>query len=126
MFPNSLEKVVVVPIYKWGSKDSVEQYRPISLLPDISKVLEKIINNRLVNFLETRNLISAAQFGFRADKSTSDTVHKLTYFVVNKLDAGNKCLTINIDLAKAFDTVSHPILLYKLKKMGIRGTQLQN
>lgn len=125
VFPDALKKSVTVPIYKAGDKTVVSNYRPISLLPSISKILEKLINKRLKHYLETHKLLSGNQFGFREKISTADALHKLTSYVVENMDRGQKSLGIFLDLAKAFDTVSIPILLNKLETLGIRGIPLQ-
>lgn len=125
IFPRCLKKAIVIPIFKSGNKDLVNNYRPISLLPSISKILEKIINSRLVNYLEKNEFLSSAQFGFRAKLSTADAVHSLTDYVSEELGKGNQTLGIFLDLAKAFDTVSVSTLLYKLEALGIRGTPLK-
>ena len=125
VFPTALKKSIVIPIHKCGKRDCITNYRPISLLPSLSKILEKIINKRLINYLENKNLLSESQFGFRTGRSTDDAVHIFTDFVIRQLDNKKKCLTIFLDLAKAFDTVSFPILLQKLETLGIRGNQLR-
>lgn len=125
VFPKCLKKAVVVPIYKSGSKDQVTNYRPISLLPSMSKILEKIINNRLYKYLEDKSILSKRQFGFRPKMSTDNAVHHLTAYLAQELDNGNHTVGIFLDLAKAFDTVSIPILLRKLEAIGIRETQLK-
>lgn len=125
IFPSGLKQAVVVPIFKSGNKALVNNYRPISLLPSISKILEKIVNTRLVNYLENNKYLSPAQFGFRAKLSTADAVHTLTDYVSEELGKGNQTLGIFLDLAKAFDTVSVPILLNKLEAIGIRGLPLK-
>ncbi|KAG7310313.1 hypothetical protein JYU34_003072 [Plutella xylostella] len=125
IFPRCLKKSIIHPIHKSGDRDRVENYRPISILPSISKLLERIINTRLINYLESNNLLSNCQFGFRTGKSTDDAVHKLTDYIARNLDKGQKTCGIFLDLAKAFDTVSVPILLNKLHNIGIRGTQLK-
>jgi hypothetical protein len=125
IFPKCLKKSVVIPIFKSGSKAQVANYRPISLLPATSKILEKIINNRLVQYLEKNALLARTQFGFRSKLSTADAVHELTDYLVQELDKGNKTIGIFLDLAKAFDTVSTPTLLLKLESLGIRGSQLR-
>lgn len=125
VFPKCLKKAVVIPIYKSGDKNLITNYRPISLLPSLSKILEKIMNNRLMKYLEKNSLLSSRQFGFRPKLSTSDAVHQLTDYITRELDKGNHTIGIFLDLAKAFDTVSTPILLHKLENLGIRGTQLK-
>lgn len=124
VFPDALKQSIVIPIHKSGRRDCVNNYRPISLLPSLSKIMEKIINRRLVNFLENKKLLADAQYGFRPGKSTDDAVHNFTEFIATKLDEKKKCLTIFLDLAKAFDTVSSDKLLAKLESMGIRGSEL--
>lgn len=125
VFPDVLKKAIIVPIFKAGDRQRVCNYRPIAILPAISKILERIINSRLVKYLESNGLISSCQFGFRSGRSTEDAVHKLTDYVIRNLDNGNKALAIFLDLAKAFDTVSVPRLLAKLERIGIRGLQLK-
>ncbi|CAF4754797.1 unnamed protein product [Pieris macdunnoughi] len=103
----------------------VSNYRPISLLPVIAKILERIVNKRLLSFLETQSLISYNQFGFRKQRSTADAVSNLTEHISEKLDMGQVCIGVFLDLAKAFDTVSRCILLRRMKLLGVRGVALQ-
>lgn len=124
VFPSAFKKSQVVPVFKGGDRCCVNNYRPISILPTLSKILERLMNTRLVKFLETNRLLSSSQFGFRANKSTSDAVHQLTEFIISKLDTKKKTLAIYLDLAKAFDTVSIPILISKLEHLGVRGETL--
>lgn len=124
-FPTNLKKSIVIPIFKTGNRDNVNNYRPISLLPTLSKILEKIINIRLQNYLEKYNLLSSNQYGFRAKMSTVDAINKLVTHAVQQLDNNKKCVGIFLDLAKAFDTVSIPLLLRKLEFIGIRGVALK-
>jgi hypothetical protein len=124
-FPDQLKLAEVIPIHKGGDGGCVNNFRPISKLHTLAKVLEKLINKRLINYLETKKLLSCSQFGFRAGTSTSDAVHELTDYIVANLDQKKKVIAIFLDLAKAFDTVSVPILVNKLETLGIRGTQLK-
>ncbi|CAH2086476.1 unnamed protein product [Euphydryas editha] len=124
VFPTQLKESIITPIYKNGATDDVSNYRPISVLPSISKVIEKLINSRLKNYLNKFNLLSASQFGFRTGRSTVDAVEALTSVIIDHLDGRGKCLTVFLDLKKAFDTVSFPILLQKLERIGIRGAAL--
>lgn len=125
IFPTSLKKALVHPIYKAGDRSDPNNYRPISILPALSKILERVINSRLTSFLETFSILADNQHGFRHGRSTDGAVLELTDFVARNLDAGNKCLSIFLDLAKAFDTVSTKILIQKLEAIGVRGTQLK-
>ena len=123
--PTVMKMANVCPIYKSGDKSLISNYRPISLLTSLSKILEKIMNTRLLHYLEKNGILSNNQFGFRKNRSTEDAVTSLVDFVVTKLDDGHKCTGVFIDLAKAFDTVSSSILLKKLECVGIRGKALE-
>ncbi|CAG9137934.1 unnamed protein product [Plutella xylostella] len=114
----------VCPIYKSGDKNDVTNYRPISLLTSLSKILEKVVNNQLLKFLEKESLLHDHQFGFRRGRSTEDAVANLVDHVAKKLDSGERCVGVFLDLAKAFDTVSRPILLKKMASYGIQGLAL--
>jgi hypothetical protein len=125
LFPDEWKMASVCPIFKCGSRDKPENYRPISLLGAFSKILEKIVNKRLVDFLEKQNVLSARQLGFRRGKSTEDAVRYLTTSVAACLDEKENCIGVFLDLAKAFDTVSVPLLLKKLNDSGVRGLALE-
>lgn len=121
IFPHILKKALIRPVHKNGDKSCVDNYRPIAILPSISKILERLIYNRLIKYLEKNELLATTQYGFRSNKSTDDAVHELTDYIVRHMDSKKKCVAIFLDLAKAFDTVSIPILLVKLHNLGIRG-----
>lgn len=123
-FPLSLKQSIITPVFKSGDKGEVGNYRPISVLPSISKILEKLINNRLIKYLQRFNILSKSQFGFRQGLSTEDAVTALTSLVTENVDKKLKCLTVFLDLRKAFDTVSVPILIRKLENIGIRENSL--
>jgi hypothetical protein len=90
----------------------------------LSKIIEKLLNKRLLSYLDKFNILSPAQFGFRRGKSTEDAVCELSSLVTEQLDKRGNCLSVFLDLRKAFDSVSHQILVQKLEKIGIRGTSL--
>lgn len=125
IFPSLFKESLVTAIHKGGDKEDVSNYRPISVLPSISKILEKLINKRLLNYLKKFNILSKSQFGFRTGMSTEDAVAALTSVVAETLDNKSKCLAVFLDLKKAFDTVSLPILERKLELLGIRDIPLK-
>ena len=120
-FPNGLKITKVIVIHKSGKKDNMGNYRPISLLPQMSKILEQIIKERLQNYINKHNILIDNQFGFRVGRSTAHAVDRLIDSISNKLDNTYKYLTVSIDPKKAFDTLDNGILLKKLSNFGIRG-----
>lgn len=124
IFPKCFKNAIVIPVHKSGDKKIPSNYRPISLLSALSKVLEKLVNKRLMRYLETEGLLASNQYGFRAKRSTNDAVLKLTSNLTSYLDNGKKCVGVFLDLQKAFDTVSIPILISRLQNVGIRGIPL--
>ena len=121
VFPDSFKIAKVIPLFKGGNKEDSNCYRPISLLPALGKLFEKIISKRVITFFEKHKLFSPHQFGFRAKFSTEYAVHDIYEKLLHNLDKGLSSCAIYLDLAKAFDSVSHTILLRKLKQYGIRG-----
>lgn len=124
IFPRDLKRSIIHPIYKGGDRGDINNYRPISVLPVISKIMEKLINSRLLGFLNTFSILSKNQYGFRTGISTENAISDLTRNVTTHLDNKKKALCIFLDLKKAFDTVSIPTLLYKLNRIGIRDNFL--
>jgi hypothetical protein len=124
-FPNSLKVARVIPIFKSGPRDMASNYRPISTLEFLSKVYEKAMCNRLLNFLGKYNLICDQQYGFRANCSTSDAVLRFTDSVYGALNRSKYLIAVLLDLSKAFDTVDYGILFGKLYKLGVRGLALE-
>lgn len=125
IFPPALKIAVITPIHKNGKTDDPTNYRPISVLTSISKIIEKILNSRLINYLNRYNLLSNTQFGFRSGRSTEDAVITLSSKIIAQVDNNQKCLAVFLDLKKAFDTVEISTLLKRLDDLGIRGVALE-
>lgn len=124
-FPTHFKKATIRPVFKGGSKTDVSNYRPISLTSSFAKLFEKIIKLRLVDYLNKNKVLSNMQFGFQKDLSTQDAIAKVTSIIYDAIDSKRACLGVFVDLAKAFDTVSHGLLLEKLENLGIRGNVLK-
>ena len=122
--PGKMKIAKVIPLFKSGSKTSVENYRPISILPALWKVFEKIVYDQLSNYLEHNNLITTSQFGFRKRYNTERAVTLFTDEIRQAIDQGKLTGAVFIDLQKAFDTVEHSILLSKLLPMASRTLSL--
>ena len=112
----------VVPVYKSKDKHEMSNFRPISLLPVASKILEKIIHTRLYSFLSQNNFFIKNQFGFRANHSTDLAASSLINQICNALNNKQKVMSVFLDMSKAFDCVDHNILLQKMKVYGIKGS----
>ena len=119
--PDLLKIAKTIPIYKKGSKLVTSNYRPISLLSNLNKILEKLMFNRVYKFLEDQSCIYNLQFGFRKKHSTTHALIAITETIRKALDNKKHACGIFIDLQKAFDTVNHSILIDKLSHYGIRG-----
>lgn len=116
--PNELKYAKVKPLYKKGSKLEVGNYRPVSVLCSVSKILEKSVYMQLVNYLDANDLIYHLQSGFRGNYSTETCHIHLMDYVREQTAMGNFTGMLLIDLQKAFDTVNHDLLCEKLKVLG--------
>ena len=116
-----MKLAMITPIFKGGSKLDVSIYRPVSVLPTISKVLEKPMLTRLPKYLDKSKIIYKHQFRFQKTRSTILTVLDLSTRITKALDSGNYVDSVFLNFAKAFNTVIHQILLSKLENYGIRG-----
>ena len=121
VFPKILKLGSITPIYKKGDPRQLDNYRPVSTLPIFGKILEKIIYNRLYDYLLAVNAIFDCQFGFRKMHSTYHAVNYSVNHILTNVESRNHVIGIFIDLSKAFDTIDHSKLLDKLLHYGIRG-----
>ncbi len=122
IFPNEWKCAKVIPIHKQGKRNCVDNYRPISIVPVVAKVFERIIYDQLYTFISESKLLTNYQSGFRGLHSTVTTLLEATNEWAYNIDSGNVNAVMFLDLKKEFNTVDHEILLNKLNAYGIKGT----
>ena len=127
IFPDALKVAKVKPLFKKGDNCCLNNYRPISLLPTISKIFERVMYTQLYYYFNVNNLLSEQQYGFRSQHSTELASVKLVDFILKEMDNIRDIkipASIFLDLSKAFDTLNFDILLRKLQHYGIDGNSL--
>lgn len=125
VFPRSMQCAKVSVVYKKGDRNSLSNYRPISILPVFSKGLEKIILKRLTSFTDQYDILTPAQYGFRKNRSTELALLAQKEIILENFENKNMVLGVFLDFTKAFDYINHRILLHKLEHYGIRGIALK-
>ena len=124
IFPKSLKIAKISPIYKKENPHIADNYRPISLLPVISKIFEKVVFIQVYDYFVENKLLYDSQYGFRKRHSTELAALEFIDKIATHLDQGKLPLAIFLDLSKAFDTIDHSILINKLEYYGIKGNAL--
>ena len=124
-FPHKWKIAKIIPLFKGGDRECVNNYRPVSLLPLPGKMLEQIVHKKVVNFWEENVMLSNDQAGFRKNHSTVSTIADLTDDLFHQINMGNTTLATFVDLRKAFDSVNTKILIEKLHHAGLRGNVLK-
>ena len=125
IFPAKLKFSRTVPIFKSGSAELCDNYRPIALLSSLSKILEKMVSVQLINHLDRNKILYEHQYGFQRNKSTEHSIVHALNHIGKALNDNKYCIGVFFDLKKAFDVCSHDILLMKLSKMGVTGAALE-
>lgn len=121
VFPDKLKLSVVKPIHKKGDIHTMDNYRPISIIPVLSKIFEKLMYSRIILFLNKFNILATQQNGFQKGKSTTLAAFNLVKEITANIDKKNPTTAIFFDMSKAFDFVPHNLLLQKCEFYGIRG-----
>jgi len=123
-FPDSLKIAKIIPIFKSGDSRILGNYRPISLLSNFEKIIEKCMYSRFMDFVLKNNILSDAQFGFRPKLNCEVALLEFTNDISSNLDKNNFSLAAFLDISKAFDTIDFIIMKSKLEKLGFRGITL--
>ena len=125
LFPQSLKRAKILPIFESKDKLNIANYRLISILQVISKVYEKVFYRRLYDYFSTNNILSSSQIGFRSGASTEHAILKFTDDILKSFDDNKVGIATFMDLSKAFDCVDHKILLTKIKRYGVHSTPVR-
>ena len=124
VFPKCLKVARVTPIFKGGESFLPPQWQPISIVPTLSKLIEKLVCKRLNKYLTKNSILTNNQFGFRSGHSTNHAILNINEQILSNIDSNRHTLSIFLDLSKAFNCVNHEILIGKMQKYGITGTPL--
>ena len=124
IFPECFKTTKIIPIFKSGDSNSTVNYSPISMLPLLSKIFEKLMCARLDSYLKLNNILCTDQFGFPKNSNTSDAIIEFFDYVYSSLDSKQSTIAVYLNFSKAFDTVNHNIFMSKLLHNGVRGVML--
>ena len=119
IFPNCLKKAALIPIFKKEANENIDNYRSIALLSVLSKIIEKVVANKISEFLKINNILTNCQYGFRPGLSTEANIVDLSQYVYDKMDSGERVCGVFFDLSKAFDMVDRDFVAQILNNLGI-------
>ena len=123
-FPHELKSGCITPIHKSGDKTSIKNYRPVCSLSSISKIIEKVVYNRMIKYIDKNEILSPKQYGFRKKMGTETALAHYIDYILSGLKDKKYTVSIFMDLSKAFDVLNHDILKIKLEHYGFRGNFL--
>lgn len=123
--PNGLKIAVVRPVFKKGSRKEMLNYRPISILPVLSLIMEKFVFWSMTSFCDRHSLLCPTQYGFRQNRGTIILLEDLSDHIRDNIDKNNFVLSLFLDLKKAFDSIDHRSLTYKLEHLGFIGPYIK-
>ena len=123
--PSEWKHAIVTPVHKSGDKKDAGNYRPISVLPVFSKILERAVHRMVYTYLQNNRLLSTFQSGFRPLHSTTTCLTDVTNTVLHNIDKGELTGMVFLDLTKAFDTLDHTLMLDKLSTLGFNQSSVQ-
>ena len=112
--PSQFKIAEVIPVFKTGDREEPDNYRPISLISNIAKIFEKLLHSRILSFINKHKILSKFQFGFRKGTGANNSIATITELLYQNMDKSLPTAAVFLDLAKAFDTVDHGVLLNKL------------
>ena len=121
-FPKPWNHSIIIPIHKSGDIEEPANFRPINLLPILSKILEKVISTQLTEYLENNNLLNESQYAYRNNSSTEQALVNVMEQIYKSIDKGKISLLVLLNISKAFDSVNHDLLLNKLVQLNIDST----
>ena len=110
LFPQAMKLAKITPLYKAKDKSNIANYRPVSVLPSFSKILEKIVHCRLYRYCNDKGILYESQYGFRNKRSTVNAVTEFVLKTLSNLDNKKTTVSVFLDLSKAFDTINHSVL----------------
>ena len=124
-FPNIMKKAVIKALHKKGNTDDISNYRPISILPTLSKTFERAAVNQLISYLEENKLLSPNQHAYRKNHSTVTCLVEAINYIYKLIDNKKYAAVASLDLSKAFDSISHKLILKKLRNLGLKESAVQ-